>query len=300
MRATEKETARHGLAVYFAVLIAGSAFFEWRVLLSGQSIDKVPLLILGLMYMPTTASLVARIALREGFGDISLRFGGSEGLKAMCLAWIYPMIVGFLAYGIAWISGLAEFQSPLSPRSHLYVPSGFANFLTSFLVAATVGTLVSCVSTFGEELGWRGYMLTRLIAAGVPKPILVSGIVWALWHVPIILSGQYAAGSHPRLSAALFVLGVIAEAYLVAFLRLRSGSIWPAVLMHGAWNAIIQGAFDRATAGTPLIVGESGWLTVTVIIAFVLTATTGGWSLYQAPGKQLTPPPGTPATTWSL
>jgi len=143
-------------------------------------------------------------------------------------------------------------------------------------------------------------MLTRLIAAGVPKPVLVSGILWALWHVPIILSGQYAAGSHPRLSAALFVIGVIAEAYLIAFLRLRSGSIWPAVLMHGAWNAIIQGAFDRATAGTPLIVGESGWLTVTVIIAFVLAAATGGWSLYQAPGKQLTLPFGRPATIWTL
>jgi len=300
MRATEKETARRGLAVYFVVLMAGSAFFEWRVLLSGQSIDNVPLLILGLMYMPATASLVARIALREGFGDISLRFSGSKSLGAMCLAWIYPMIVGFLAYGIAWTSGLAEFRPPLSPRSHLYVPSGFANFLTSLFVAATVGTLVSCVSTFGEELGWRGYMLTRLIAAGVPKPVLVSGILWALWHVPIILSGQYAAGSHPRLSAALFVIGVIAEAYLIAFLRLRSGSIWPAVLMHGAWNAIIQGAFDRATAGTPLIVGESGWLTVTVIIAFVLAAATGGWSLYQAPGKQLTLPFGRPATIWTL
>src|SRR4029079_5389243 len=108
MRATEKETARNGLAVYFVVFIAGFRFFEWRVLLSGQSIDNVQLLILGLMYMPATASLVARIALREGFGDISLRFG-SKNLGAMCLAWIYPMTVGFLAYGIAWTSGLAEF-----------------------------------------------------------------------------------------------------------------------------------------------------------------------------------------------
>jgi len=196
--------------------------------------------------------------------------------------------------------GLAEFQPPLSARSHLYSDSASPNLLASFLISATLGTVVNCFSAFGEEVGWRGYMLTRLVAAGVPRPVFVSGLIWALWHVPLILSGLYAAGSHPWLSAALFVIGAIAEAYLAASLRLRSGSIWPAVVMHGAWNAIIQGTFDRATAGSSFAVGESGWLTVIVTIGFVLVATRGVWALQRQPGEPLMLPYGKTASAWTL
>lgn len=181
------------------------------------------------MYTPAGASIIARFALHEGFADVSFRFGGREGSRATLLAWLYPMAVGFLAYGIAWATGLAKFQQLLRPQSHLYSDSSAANLLTSFLLTATLGTVVSCLSAFGEELGWRGYMVTRLIVADVPKPVLVSGLIWGVWHVPLILSGQYAAGSQPRLSAVLFVIGVIADAYLAAYVRLRSGSLWPVV-----------------------------------------------------------------------
>jgi len=273
--AANRLDARRGLAIYFAVLLAGSAFFDWKIIQTGESVDKVQLLILALMYMPALASIVARACLREGLADVSFRFGGSESVRVLWLAWAYPITVGVVAYGVAWLTGLARFQLPLPASSHLYSESAGMNLVGSLLVSATLGTGVSCVATFGEELGWRGYMLTRLIGAGIPRPIFVSGIIWALWHVPIILSGQYAAGSHPGLSAALFVIGVIADSYLVGYMRLRSGSVWPGVVMHGAWNALIQGTFDRATVGMPLAVGESGWLSVIVAMGFVIFVTRG-------------------------
>lgn len=289
-----KQTSRRGLAVYFAVLIVGSAFFESRILQSGESIDKVQGLVLALMYMPAAASVVARLVLREGIGDISLRWGGRGGSRAVMLGWVYPMAVGFVAYGAAWAAGLAEFQRPLSPRSHLYVDSAAANLMASFLVMATLGTAAGCLSAFGEEIGWRGYMLTRLITAGVPKPVFISGLIWAFWHVPLILSRQYAAGSKPWLSAMLFVIGVVATGYLAAYLRLRSGSVWPAVMLHSAWNAIIQGTFDRATVGTPLAVGESGWMTMIVSIVVMLIVTRGAWTLQRRPAERLALPSGLP------
>src|SRR5262245_60151029 len=195
----DNKTARRGLVVYFVVLIIGSVFFEYKILRTGESIERVPGLILALMYIPTLASVVARLVLKEGFDDISLRWGGSEGRRAAFLAWVYPMAVGFVAYGIDWSTGLAEFQRPLSPRSHLYSDSAVANLIGSFFTGATLGTHASCLSAFGEEVGWRGYMLTRLISAGVPRPVFTSGLIWACWHLPIILSGQYAAGSQPLL-----------------------------------------------------------------------------------------------------
>ncbi len=47
----------------------------------------------------------------------------------------------------------------------------------------------------GEEIGWHGYMLTRLVDAGVAKPILTSGLIWGLWHVPLILGEVYPSRS---------------------------------------------------------------------------------------------------------
>jgi membrane protease YdiL (CAAX protease family) len=278
------------LAVYFTALVLGSAFFEWKITETGEAIERLPWLMLALMYTPGAASIVARLACREGFGDISFRPGGSEGRRTAFLAWCYPVIVGFAAYGTAWMTGLARFQPPLGPQSHLYVASPAGNLLTSFALTSTLGTIVSAVSAFGEELGWRGYMLTRLIVAGVPKPVLVSGLIWGVWHVPLILTGQYAAGSQPRLSAALFLIGVLADAYLAAYVRLRSGSIWPAVMYHAAWNAIIQLTFDRATVGVPLAVGESGWLTAAIAIGAVIWITRGPWKLQRRPGEPLLNP----------
>jgi membrane protease YdiL (CAAX protease family) len=286
---TRKEKARRSLTVYFAILASGTAFFEWKILRTGQSIEKLPGLVFALMYVPAMASIGARLVLREGFKDVSFRLGGREGMRSLLLGWIYPVVVGFLAYGVAWAASFAEFQRPLPPQSHLYVASPAMNFFQSLMLMATLGTLASGLSAFGEELGWRGYMLTRLIVAGVPRPVLFSGLIWAMWHVPLILSGQYAAGAQPEVSAMLYVIGVVADGYLAAYIRLRSGSVWPAVMLHAASNAVIQGTFDRATVGTSWAVGESGLLTVGVSVIFVFVATRGPWKLYLRPSEPLLP-----------
>jgi uncharacterized protein len=296
----QKETARRGLAVYFILLTLGSAYVERKILSTGEGIEKTPALIFALMYVPAVASLVARLLLREGFTDVSFLLGGQEGRRALLLSWFYPALVGLFAYGVAWAAGFAEFQSPLPPSSHLYVNSWALNLAASFLLMSTLGTVLSGLSAFGEELGWRGYMLTRLIAAGVPKPVLASGLIWSVWHVPLILSGQYAAGSRPQLSAILFMIGVVATGYLAAYVRLRSGSVWPPVMLHAAWNAIIQGTFDRATVGTPLAVGESGLLTTLVSVILVLVITRGAWKLYRRPLESMALPSGRPASLQSV
>jgi len=112
----EKKAALRGLVIYFAVLSAGSAYLESKILRTGRSIGSVPGLVFTLMYMPGVASLIARIVRKEGFADISLRAGGREGGRAIRIAWVYPMVIGFVAYGLAWRTSLAEFQPPLPER----------------------------------------------------------------------------------------------------------------------------------------------------------------------------------------
>ena len=262
--------ARRGLLIYFAVLIPVSAILETiiiRVARGGQSLAHAEWLVFALMWTPAISSLVARAVLREGITDVSFRLGGPEALRTMVAAVVFPLVVGTIAYGTGWATGLVGYTSP--PRG----------FMLNMGLAVAAGCTQGVLSGAGEEIGWRGYMLTRLIDAGVPQPLLASGIIWALWHFPLILSGVYAAGQNPALSAAIFLVDVIGIAYVIGILRLRSGSVWPAALLHGAWNGIIQVGFDRAATGSGATfwVGEEGIFVAVVSLSIGLLVARVSW-----------------------
>src|SRR5262249_19324524 len=158
---------------------------------------------------PAAASVVARVVMREGFADVSFRLGGRRGWKALGLALIFPIVLGLIAYGIAWTTGLVQFSPRPIGLADPYVRDAVSPAVVLVVIlaaAATVVTLLSARTAAGEELGWRGYVLTRLIDAGVPRPVLASGLIWGLWHVPLILGGAYLAGPPPLLAAALFMV----------------------------------------------------------------------------------------------
>ncbi len=279
------ERARRGLYLYFGVLLPSSAVLEWLLLRAGDSIRNHVGLVLALMWMPALASIVARVALKEGGADISFRFGGRIGLRMGLMAWLYPLTVGALAYGFAWVSGLVAFRSPSVPGLP-GVNAPLAAFSTLVAIRLIIGVPIAAIAAAGEEIGWRGYMLTRFIEAGLPYPLLLSGVVWACWHLPLILGGVYVSGLHPAASAGLFLITIQAQGFLLARVRLTSGSIWPAIVGHSAWNATIQGVFDFSTAPDPRVlwVGESGFLVAVAAVAFTWVLVRGTWPRYRAPG----------------
>ncbi len=277
--------ARRQLAAYFALVVIGSAVWEILIYRTHRPLESSVALILLLMWTPGIAGLLLRLLWRDGVRDISLRWGGWNGTREALRAWVYPLLVGFVAYGLAWGTGLAQFVATPVHFVGLAPQGSIGRFSLRLLLTATVGVPVGAISAAGEELGWRGYMLTRLVDAKVPHPVLVSGLVWGLWHTPLIVTGMYAAGPHPWLSAAMFVLAIIPEAAVFARVRLASGSVWPAVIAHAAWNSIIQGAFDPSTMGggasqtTNVWVGEGGILVAATswIVAALLLR--GPWSM---------------------
>ena len=262
---TTRRQARRGLAIYFAIVVLLSAPIEAFVISRPELNGVIALL----MLVPAFASVVARLVLKVGFADVSFRFGGHRGWNAIGLAVVFPVVIGLIAYGFAWATGLVGFDQP---------PIGD---LVKIFSLFALGVMVSFVVSSGEEIGWRGYMLTRLIDAGVPRPVLVSGLIWALWHVPVVLAGGYAAGPSPLLSAALLMVGITSFGYVIARLRLETGSVWPAVVLHTAWNSIIQGPFDGATtgAGATLWVGDSGILTTFVLVVAAVIFSRGRWTI---------------------
>ena len=279
----DRSRARRGLALFLLLVVVGTAAVQVTIAKRGGDIEQHVGLVFALMWTPAIASLVVRLVFRESIRDVSFRFSKRAWLY-IGLAIVFPTLVGLLAYGLAWISGLASFADKPIKLFGVQPTAPAARFLYRLVLASTIGVPVSALAAFGEELGWRGYMLTRLVDAQLPRPVLLSGLIWGLWHVPLILTGQYAAGPHPSLSALVFVLSIVPFAYFAAWMRLRSGSIWPAVAAHAAWNSIIQSVFDRHTVGggashtTSIWVGESGLLVAAVSIVSVALIVRGKWT----------------------
>ncbi|UQA58902.1 type II CAAX endopeptidase family protein [Polyangium aurulentum] len=266
------QRARRGLAIFFAVLVPVSVLLEMNIVRHGA---LTPERFVPLLWTPCFASIVARIVMREGIADVSFRLD-RRAARAILLGCIYPIAVAAPAYGIAWAFGMGHFEPASMHPLGFEVPGTTPGerLLVNALIAVTLGPLVMGIFALGEEIGWRGYMLTRLIDARVPQPVLVSGLVWGLWHGPLILSKLYNPSPHPPLALLLFVVTVTGSSFMAARLRLDTGSVWPPVIMHAAWNAILVSFFDASTHGAtaPLWTGEGGVLVAlsTAVITAVL------------------------------
>lgn len=268
---SRSHAARQGLVVYGLLLLPLSLFGYWFYAVAQAG--GLPLgTSLPIMLAPGVASLATRLLLHEGFADISLGLGTRRLTACAALLGVaVPLVVGTLAYGAAFGSGLVPFAPPHVPL--LPASAGpVVNVAVIIALAATLGTLVLLPTAAGEELGWRGYVLPRLIEAAVPQPVLLSGLLWWAWHLIPVFTAGYAAGPSPPVSALMLLIAIPAFGCLLAWLRIDSGSIWPCVVAHAAWNAVINGGFDLAAHGETARywTGESGVLTTVALLGVTL------------------------------
>ncbi|HLZ61377.1 MAG TPA: CPBP family intramembrane glutamic endopeptidase [Ktedonosporobacter sp.] len=262
--------SRRELLVFFGFLIPLTGVGYWLKLALHQP-DYF------LLWTPAMAAIVSRLVLRCGFSDVSFRFGGKRTLYAVLLALLFPLVVATIAYGMAWILGLAQFSvsTHVIPKPLPNPADPVVRFLWTVFLSTTLITLFYLVLfSGGEELGWRGFMLTRLVDARIPQPLFVCALIWWLWHVPFLLSGTYTPGNNPSLVLTLVISfgSIVAFNYFISWLRLRTGSIWPCLIAHAAWNAITQVGFNTAFVGpmSRIWIGESGIIEMLVLIVIVV------------------------------
>jgi CAAX protease family protein len=134
-----RRKARRGLAIYLGVVVLLSAPIEATIIAAGldggrNGLGQYLALIAALMFVPTTASVVARLVLREGFSDVSFRLGGRRGRNAVLQAMVFPVIIGFVAYGVAWAAGLIGFGVP---------PAGLGGWAAAIAVLAVLNIFLS-------------------------------------------------------------------------------------------------------------------------------------------------------------
>jgi uncharacterized protein len=151
------------------------------------------------------------------------------------------------------------------------------------LVAIQIATVVifspvNALAAVGEEIGWRGWLLPRLMPVGTIPALLISGVIWGLWHAPLLLLG-YNYNGVPGWLALVCMSGMcVATGIILSWLRLRSQSVWPAAIGHGAINAAAGLYMVLGTAGQPVdltqvtLLGWSGWILPAVIGAALFIA----------------------------
>lgn len=210
---------------------------------------------LAVMFAPTAGAVLARY-----LGPGVIRWGRPSW-------WIPAGLLPAVAALIAYLAGAALGVDTLASQT-----------LLAAIVSSPLGILSACLSAVGEEIGWRGFLwpLFRGRRSFLISSLLMFVIWWA-YHVPLILLGWY--GSRAGLPA--FTVAIAGFTLFVGVLTDRSRSIWPSVLAHGAWNALVStgfavsvatGAKSAAFVGSAVWVGEFGWLAAMASLALGVSA----------------------------
>jgi membrane protease YdiL (CAAX protease family) len=149
---------------------------------------------------------------------------------------------------------------------------------STLLILAAVNLLVApfinFVPALGEEYGWRGFLQPALIERfGLTSGLTLTGLIWGLWHAPIILQG-YNYPHHPNLiGVSSFTLWTILVGYFLGWVRIRSNSCLPAALGHGAINAYAGFGLILAPAKDELLglpLGLPTFLALALIAALLM------------------------------
>src|SRR5689334_22253189 len=98
-----------------------------------------------------------------------------------------------------------------------------------------VGPFIGLIITFGEEYGWRGYLQTELTHLGRIRGVFLLGVIWGIWHWPVIWMGYNYPGQ-PILGSIAMVMMCVILAYFLAYAVFKSNGIWTAAYLHALSN----------------------------------------------------------------
>jgi uncharacterized protein len=222
---------RVGLFVLLTYAI--SAPFMFLAIISRSMGAAGGLYALGAMWSPAIAAFITKIAFRKEVDDFGWRWG-----KAQYHIWsiLVPFLYCFIGYGLVWLFGLGGFM----PEK-----------IVTRLMTLAISFIPGCVAALGEEIGWNGFLVPQIAKEyGYTTAAFTRGIVWSVWHYPLIIAGIYRNESPIWFNLVCFTILLTGISFILTWLRLKSGSLWTGMFFHASHNGFIQSFFTPITSTT--------------------------------------------------
>ncbi|MCD6235326.1 MAG: CPBP family intramembrane metalloprotease [Candidatus Marinimicrobia bacterium] len=201
------------------------------------------------------------------------------------VAWLITPLIGFGTFGISLLfpdvsfspdmAGMMKrFETMMTPEQLEYIRQSIETyplhpFWISILQGLLAGIIINAVIAFGEELGWRGFLLNQFKEIFFLKASLTIGFIWGIWHTPIILRGHNYP-RHPQPGVLMMIIWCILLTPLFLYVTIKSGSVIAAAVMHGTLNGTAGIAIMMIDGGNDLTVGMTGlagFLSLAVFLA---------------------------------
>lgn len=233
--------------------------------------------ITSVLLIPSVLGLVLLIVLRLVGGKDSFSGAGLGGGKVRI----------WLLYGL----GLVAFYGLQTFLNYIFKMGNVVDLLTAFpqmaaanlpaaalmpvmaLNTVVVGPFLGLIITFGEEYGWRGYLQTELIRLGRVRGVFLLGVIWGVWHWPVIWMGYNFPG-HPVLGSLAMVAFCIIFSYFLAYAVFKSQGVWTAAYLHALNNQTLSFFFMAVVAPTDILfsfgAGWPGLALGAIVVLFIL------------------------------
>lgn len=260
--------------IFVAIACGLSLLLALVVFLSGGMFVTIPgalrpvamILIMVLMLAPTVANFATRLITREGWSNMLLRPRFRGGWPYYLAGWSGPVLAIILGGVIYYLLFPAQFDPSMSYVRQAFGAEPLASTtpwhsLPARLAVTVVATIPTLPIMLGEELGWRGYLLPKLMPLGGRKAVLLLGVIHGAWHWPFFPMGYnygFDRFGLPLVAAALlYLVFVIFLSTFFAWVTLRSGTVWPAALAHGAVNNTADAMLNFMRTAPNTLVGPT-------------------------------------------
>lgn len=219
----------------------------------------------GYMAAPALAHLLTRLVTREGWQGLYLRLNFKQGWRYWLIVWLVTPVLLLAGAALFYLLFPQYFDAQLTTlRTMLETQAAQAGqampqmalwplVIVQGLVAIVISPIVNLLPILGEEFGWRAYLQPRLMGLGERKAMLLMGLIWGLWHAPVIAMGhnyglEYAGA--PWLGILMMIWFTFVLGTFLGWATWRAGSVWPAVIGHGLVNGF-AGIVLFTTQGQP-------------------------------------------------
>jgi len=231
------------------------------------------------MWFPGIVAIVFRLITKEGFRNVGWGLGKwGYILPAILLPAMVTVTCIFLLSTLKWAAwsdlffvfhdGMVDIpEVPMILGNHT---QGIVFFALNFGLSLGFQTVIGSLFTFGEEFGWQGYLMQKLLGKyGLNRGLVILGVVWGYWHLPIILMG-YNFPNHPVLGALLLMpLSTIFIGIFQAWLYLSSKSIWMPMLAHAAANLTAPILFSGMVMNQDELARQLTWIGIWGVLSML-------------------------------